>query len=213
MTHIFAFEGHSGHPDDWPKFSHHFAKDWHDCWIRPNFTSFTWNYYSQRMAGIHAAMRRALSSDSRPIMVLGFSNGGHAAIIFAKWMVVRDFDVRLAVTCDPVKKLRYVAQPDQLVYQRVVGVRRWVNHYQRSDRFSLAHSFPLRGHPIQDADVNKEWKSLGDYGHVLLPQIFEFSKAMLDELAGAGVERQNPGAADWIDGCAHSASEDRGPIW
>ena len=121
------------------------------------------------------------------LAVLGFSNGGHAAIQFAHMLGEQGRRVQLGFTVDPIPKgWGYVTRHGD-VLRKPSNAARWVNVYQRSDRVSLALMAPLKGYPVLDADDNTELCGLGPRGHVHLPGHCWLLIKLREELAGAGV--------------------------
>ena len=112
-----------------------------------------WHYYSQ--AGVAAAERQILAIAKQnhggvydTITLLGYSNGGAAALEVASWLKTQGITVDLGITCDPVPKpvasdfvpgansswstggVMPIAVP--------ANVTTWRNYYQNFDTDSLA---------------------------------------------------------------------------
>ncbi len=189
--HVVAFEGFSGHPSDRVRFSYSFVKNHWLPLLAHTFPGCSIRYYSQAARGVRAAVRDTQrvcqSATDTAVAVLGFSNGGHAAIQFAEQVAGSMIRIRLGFTADPIPKgWRYVARRGE-VLTRPANVERWVNVYQRSDRCSLAFLAPLKGYPVLGAEANTELHGLGPRGHVHLPSDALVLAKLCHEFRAAGV--------------------------
>ena len=189
---VVAFEGLTGHPDDALRFSFPFVQQHWLPLLDRAFVDFVCHYHSQGRRGVRAAAQAALAAADADaprsrVIVLGYSNGGHAAIQFAECLAERGLGVRLGFTVDPIPKGLSLLLPARKVLAKPSNAARWVNFYQRTDRGSLAGVIPLRGHAVLGADVNAEVTALGGRGHVRLPCHGEVLTRMAEELGAAGV--------------------------
>ena len=190
--HIVAFEGLTGHPADALRLSFPFVQQHWLPLLDRAFADFVCHYHSQSRRGVRAAVQATVSiadaaASRSQIIVLGYSNGGHAAIQFANCLAERGLGVRLGFTVDPIPKGLALFLPSRKVLAKPSNAERWVNFYQRTDRGSLAGVVPLRAHPILSADVNVEVRTLGGRGHVRLPCHDGVLTRMTEELGNAGV--------------------------
>ena len=191
---VFAFEGLTGHPTDPVRLSYPFVqKAWLPV-LRARFRSCTLHYHSESNQAVRAAVRQALAAGSdgsecapARFVVLGYSNGGHAAIQFAHRLAQRGVVVALGFTADPVAKGLALFRPAREVLVRPPNAQRWVNFYQRTDRSSLARFVPVRGSPVAGADRNEKVDGLGAKAHVRLPGYPQLLMAMSKELKAAGL--------------------------
>lgn len=186
---IFAFEGRAGHPDEDPiQLSSPFVQQWQiDTAFKLDGSAYHWHYKSQRSSSINEAVRTAKTfSSDKKIAVLGFSNGGHAAILFVHALAELGIPVEIAVTVDPIKKPSYFFLPDEKALSNSTSTP-WINAYQETDDNSLMGAFPLRGNPVSNAKTNDEYTDLGPKGHIAIPLDKRVRKGITDALAKAGV--------------------------
>jgi len=172
--HVFAFEGLGGVSGISDPFV---LIHW-----KPVITGIPhthWHYYAQDEVdkavrdAMEIATTRVVSNDFWPIcfahhtiIVLGYSNGGRAAIQFAEKMHDEEIKVNVGFTADPIPKGLELVPPlifaPSIFLTKPRCTNRWVNHYQRTDRW-------LKGHKVKDADVNNKISDLGSDAHVDIP--------------------------------------------
>lgn len=122
-----------------------------------------WRYYPENAVGAAVGdLLPLLKSKSKEkpcsyntVVVLGFSNGGHAAWQFAKRLESSHISVNAVLTADPVAKAFQVLWNPH----KPTNVHVWENYYQQHDGHFRTISLgliALRGRPIIGADVNKE---------------------------------------------------------
>ena len=172
--HVFAFEGLSGHEDELIRLSYPFVLvNWKP--IIDQIPDSVWHYCSQADSGVDAAVSDAIqiathaSAGGPPgrcyhtIVVLGYSQGGRAAVQFAEKLRNRNIRVDLGFTADPIPKGLEVAPP--LIFfpgaflTKPENVTLWHNHFQRTD-------WLLKGHPIERVDCQVQYFNLGINGHL-----------------------------------------------
>ena len=125
------------------------------------------------------------------IIVMGYSNGGRAAIQFSERLNAENIKIAVAVTADPIPKGLELVPPLSFFpgsfLTRPDNVEYWVNYYQQIDKKSLA-GLPVHGHSIVGANFNQRFYSFpdrylgfneNDYAHIYI---------MEDQRVLAGVE-------------------------
>ena len=180
--HVFAFEGLSGHPtQDLIKFSDSFVeKFWKPCVEAAGRAKpkVVWHYYSEADRGVDAAAQDAIAiAKSREpdapegtclhtIAILGFSNGGRAAIQLAERLQEANIWVDVGFSVDAIPKGAENLPPllffPELFIRKPENVELWINFYQRTD-------WVLRGHPVAGADEESKVGDLGPKGHTKIP--------------------------------------------
>jgi hypothetical protein len=185
---IFAFEGFCGHVSDWPRTHNVLQRDWLDAVVRRACPDAAVHYHSQRRLHVARALRTAAALDlATPLIVLGYSNGGHAAADFLAGAAAMDLHIPLVMTADPIPRFTSMPRGARRVFLRPPAVRRWVNVYQRTDRRTLAGFIPLPGCPVPDADENHLIAGLGVRGHLGICEATQ--QRLADELAAAQAAR------------------------
>ena len=178
MNHVIAVEGFGGYPF-WQKRVPKKIATRADmlCGVGPsqvfNFviplleerSDCVWWYYPQFMMWPIILKIRSILKTKKPedrIVLIGFSYGGSAVHAATHWF--REPVIDLVVSLDPVGKWRInVAPADPEVYRfrKPSSVKRWVNLYQRFDRYSFTpppHWFgkPIWGGKVKFADRETE---------------------------------------------------------
>jgi hypothetical protein len=164
---VFAFEGYGGFPKGWkegndnpPVLKNGFPAtrgrtsdsqvvNWWRAAAKAAGPSVAWHYYSQDAAGVTAAEQQIKAIATMPhggvydtITILGYSNGGDAALEVAAWLKTQSITVDLAITCDPVpKSVNILTHPwsvgGAMTTACPTNVTNWYNFYQQFDTDSL----------------------------------------------------------------------------
>ena len=115
--------------------------------------NIAWHYYSQDGVGDAEKQIAAIATAKHTgvydtITILGFSNGGDAALEVATWLKTKHITVDLAITCDPVPKPVFAdflpaadsswSVKGKMAQPRPTNVTKWYNFYQQFDTGSLA---------------------------------------------------------------------------
>ena len=192
--HVFAFEGFTGHAADALRFSSPFVRNHWLPLLSERFPPCEVHYLSEGRRGVRTAADAVLAtgSDGRPgatdrFVLLGYSNGGHAAIQAAEQVGKRGIQIRLGFSADPIPKRLGFLTPFAGRLAKPPNVERWVSFYQRNDRGSFASMAPLWGHPVVRADENVRIDSLPGKSHLKLPGYPPLLERLCAELKDAGV--------------------------
>ncbi|MBL4590359.1 MAG: hypothetical protein JKY96_00210 [Phycisphaerales bacterium] len=130
--------------------------------------------------------------EGNTIIILGYSNGGRAAVEAAKQLGKECVQVDLVVTVDPVPKWNEapwslffpgLANPRLLYVPGNVG--RWVNYYQRDDVI-------IRGNKVKGAENNRIRKERSD-AHTRMPYRRDVNDAISDAVEGVPEQRESNG--------------------
>jgi len=197
LRHVFAFEGLFGHNDDLLTVSDPFvAKYWEP--VVKAITDTVWHYYAQTDGGIAAAVAEASKIAKTPdpsapagtcyhtIIVLGYSNGGRAAVQFAEKLRDQNIAVNLGFTADPAPKGLELLPPlilfPSAFLTKPANVGHWRNHYQRTDQ-------AIKGNKIEGADFELEYTDLGESGHVRIPRDKRVTADITGSVSGVAIWR------------------------
>lgn len=138
------------------------TNDWQPA-LQSVLAADTTEYHFYAQDSVSPAVSHAESIASTPpdatkcdefhtIIALGWSNGGHAAIKFAKRLKDKGIKVDLGWTVDPVPQgLALLTGSSSL--QKPSNTDRWINHYQTIGI--------IKGHPVSGANANTQYKSSG----------------------------------------------------
>ncbi|MFO0961754.1 MAG: hypothetical protein U0625_02485 [Phycisphaerales bacterium] len=103
------------------------------------------------------------------IAILGYSNGGRAAIQLAERLQEANVWVDVGFSVDAIPKgvenLPPLLFVPELFIRKPESVGLWINFYQRTD-------WVLRGHPVAGADEERKIEGLGPSGHTEIPHSF-----------------------------------------
>ena len=182
--HVFAFEGLSGHPtQDYINLSVAFVDlIWHPLAVdvSEQKPKIVWHYYTEADRGVDAALKdaRSIARTSDPnapiggcfhtIAILGYSNGGRAAIQLGERLQEENIRVEAGFTVDAIPKGAENLPPllffPELFINKPANADLWINFYQRTD-------WVLRGHPVAGADEQRKVPELGSSGHTVIPGV------------------------------------------
>ncbi len=158
----------------------------------------TVHYYAQN--DVSAAVSKAIELAKKPnatdedgncydtIIVMGYSNGGRAAIQFAERLDRENIKVSVGITADPVPKGLELVPPlsffPSVFLTRPSNVDFWVNYYQKTDRKTLG-GLPVLGHPVSGANHNLRKRNLAfkEYGHITImsdPGVLKGVRSLLE---------------------------------
>jgi hypothetical protein len=123
-----------------------------------------WHYYSQDAVSIAEKQILAIAKANHgsaydTITILGYSNGGDAALAVAAWLKTQNVTVDLAITCDPVpiglNPFSHVwNKGGAMPTARPTNVINWYNFYQNCDTSSLLGRFRIWGRTVTSANSN-----------------------------------------------------------
>jgi hypothetical protein len=178
---IFAFEGLGGHKDElFSNISPSPMETWKK--LLPSTTDIVEYLSQEQNSQILQKVKKYIDKPEKNangqcvypgIAILGYSQGGRAAIQAAESLDGANIAVDLGFTVDPVPKGLELAPPvilfPGIFLNAPSNAKVWINFYQTVDTGTLAGFLPMRGHPVGGAantNVNMELKGFESYAHV-----------------------------------------------